>query len=129
MVRRPAGPWATTWPPSALITAAQSPCGSAWHSDPTRVPRVRTIGSAMRGAAAAIVGWRSGRSAGALEVGVPAQRTDVQGAVVGDAVVGEVGQVVDVDQQLGGGEAQLEQRDQALAAGQHLGLTLALVEQ
>ena len=129
IVRRPPGPWATTWPPSAVITAAQSPCGSAWHSEPTSVPRVRTIGSAIRGAAAVIVGCRSARTVGVLEVGMAAQRTDVQGAVVVDPVVGEVGQVVDVDQQLGRGEAQLEQGHQALAAGQHLGLTAALVEQ
>ena len=56
MVRRPLDPCATTWPPSAVTTDAQSPCGSAWHSEPTSVPRLRTIGSATSGAAAAIVG-------------------------------------------------------------------------
>ena len=70
-----------------------------------------------------------GEERGALEVGVPAQRADVQGAVGVDPVVGEVGQVVDVDEQLGRGEAELQQRHQALAAGQHLGLAVALVEQ
>ncbi len=57
MERRPRGPCATTEPPSASTTDAQSPCGSAWQSDPTSVPRLRTIGSAISGAAAAMVGW------------------------------------------------------------------------
>ena len=47
-------------------------------------------------------------------------------AVGVDPVVVEAGQVVDVDQQLGRGEAQLQQRHQALAAGEHLGLAAAL---
>ena len=29
----------------------------AWHREPTSVPRLRTIGSAISGAAEAIVGW------------------------------------------------------------------------
>ena len=57
MARLPRGPAAITEPPSASITDAQSPCGSAWHSEPTSVPRLRTSGSATSGAAAAIVGW------------------------------------------------------------------------
>ena len=56
MARLPPGPCATTEPPSATMTEAQSPCGSAWHSEPTSVPRLRTIGSAISGAAAAMVG-------------------------------------------------------------------------
>ncbi len=43
--------------------AAQSPWGSPWQTDPTKVPRVRTIGSATNGAAAAMVGWRSAMTA------------------------------------------------------------------
>jgi hypothetical protein len=36
---------------SAMATEAQSPCGSAWASDPPKVPRLRTSGSLMSGAA------------------------------------------------------------------------------
>ena len=57
---------------------------------------------------------------------MPAQRPDVQGAVGIPAVVAEAGDLVDVDQQLGGGEAQLQQRHQALPAGQHLRLAAGL---
>ena len=63
MLRRPRGPWATTDPPSASTTEAQSPCGSAWQSEPTRVPRLRTMGSAISGAAAAMVGCEDFSSA------------------------------------------------------------------
>ena len=114
MVRRPAGPCATTEPPSAVTTDAQSPCGSAWHSEPTRVPRVRTIGSAISGAAAAIVGWLLLQQVGALQVGVPAQRADAQRAVRVGPVVVQAGHVVDVHDQVRRREAQLHQRDQAL---------------
>ena len=129
MVRRPPAPCATTWPPSAVTTLAQSPCGSAWHSEPTRVPRLRTIGSAISGAAAAIVGCVAGSSAERSRVGVPAERADPEAAVGVLLVVVEAGQVVDVDEQLGAGEPELHQRHQALAAGQDLGLAVALLEQ
>ena len=91
-------PCATTCPPSAVTTDAQSPCGSAWHSDPTRVPRLRTIGSAISGAAAAIVGCRVASSDERSSVGVPAQRTDADRAVGVDPVVVQTREVVDVDE-------------------------------
>ena len=55
-----------------------------------------------------------------------AERADADRAVLLDAVVAEPGQLVDVDEQLGRGEAELQHRDQALAAGQHLGLATAV---
>ena len=42
--------------PSASITDPRSPDGSACASEPPIVPRLRTIGSEIIGAAAAIVG-------------------------------------------------------------------------
>ena len=89
MARLPPGPCAITEPPSASITEAQSPCGSAWHSDPTSVPRLRTSGSATSGAAAAIVGWVPLSRSGELQVGVPAERADAQAAVGVGPVVGQ----------------------------------------
>ena len=78
MARVPRGPRATTEPPSASTTEAQSPCGSAWHSEPTRVPRLRTMGSAISGAAAAMVGCvvfsRSERSRSACRHRAPMRR-------------------------------------------------------
>ncbi len=38
------------------MTEPKSPWGSAWHSEPTRVPWLRTMGSEISGAAAAMVG-------------------------------------------------------------------------
>src|SRR5262249_15432759 len=46
-----------------------------------------------------------------------------------DPVVVQPRQAVDVDQQLGVGEAQLQQRHQALAAGQHLRLAPTRLQQ
>jgi hypothetical protein len=89
------------------------------------VPRFRTSGSATSGAAAAIVGWVP-LSRSELEVGVPAERADAQAAVGVRPVVSQAGHVVDVDDHLRGGEAQLHHRHQALAAGQHLGVVAAV---
>jgi hypothetical protein len=62
-------------------------------------------------------------------MGVAAQRSDADGAVRLDSVVVEVGQVVDVDQELRGREAQLQQRDEALSPGEDLRLAAARLEQ
>ena len=74
-------------------------------------------------------GLAAGQDRGPLQSGMAAQRTDVEGAVGVDAVVVEIREVVDVDQQLGRGEAQLHQRHQALPPCQHLGLTSAGAQQ
>ena len=60
---------------------------------------------------------------------MPAQRTDVHRAVRAHLGVGQLSDLVDVDEELGGREPQLHEGDQALAAGQHLGLTAAVVQQ
>ena len=54
--RSPVELFSTTLAPSASITDPRSPEGSACASDPPIVPRFRTSGSAICGAAAAIVG-------------------------------------------------------------------------
>jgi len=64
-----------------------------------------------------------------LQVGVAAQRSDADRAVGLDAVVAEAGQVVDVDQELRCGETQLQQRDEALPAGEDFRLTAPALEQ
>src|SRR5579884_22793 len=56
ILRSPRRLRATMCPSSASTTAPQSPWGSAWHTLPTSVPRLRTSGSATRGAHAATVG-------------------------------------------------------------------------
>ena len=56
ITRSPCRLRATTLAPRASITEPQSPAGSAWASDPPRVPMLRISGSAICGAAAAIVG-------------------------------------------------------------------------
>jgi hypothetical protein len=66
-----------------------------------------------------------GEEVGVLEVDVPAQGADPDRAVGVDAVVGEPGQPVDVDEQVRVREAQLEHRHQALPAGEHLAVRAA----
>ncbi len=67
-------------------------------------------------------------SAGVLQVRVAHQRADPDGAVLdGDAV--QAGEVVEVDQVLGREEAGVHHRDQALPAGERLGVEAVLVEQ
>jgi hypothetical protein len=64
---------------------------------------------------------------GALELRVPCECADPDRPISIDPVVVQARDAVDVDEQLGRGEAQLEQRDQTLPAGQHLGLPAAIV--
>ncbi len=47
----PPGPRIVTSAAAASMTEAQSPCGSAWASEPHTVPWFRTIGSEIWGAA------------------------------------------------------------------------------
>src|SRR5207302_9732452 len=69
-----------------------------------------------------------GQQARALGGLVADQRTDAQGAVTLLEKV-QVLDLVDVDQVRRTGETKLEQRDQALAAGQHLTLITELIEE
>ena len=68
----------TTSAPRASITDPQSPAGSACASDPASVPRLRTTGSEISGAAAAITGYRDFRRSDAaswlLRASAPTRR-------------------------------------------------------
>jgi hypothetical protein len=59
---------------------------------------------------------------------VAAEGADADRAVGLDAELVEAGQVVDVDQELRGREAQLQQRNEALATGEDLRLAAARVQ-
>ena len=65
---------------------------------------------------------------GAEQFRVPGERADPQLALL-DPQVAELGEVVDVDQRLGLGQAELHHRDQAVPAGQHPGLRPELGQQ
>ena len=62
------------------------------------------------------------------ELGVAGHRPDGDGRAV-ETDVGQVGQVVDVDQHLGPGEPQLHHRQQAVAAGDEPGLRSVAFQQ
>ena len=55
-VRSPPGPRTTACAPSTSQTVDRSSAGSAWHSEPPSVPRLRTIGSAMTFSASRMIG-------------------------------------------------------------------------
>jgi hypothetical protein len=74
--------------------------------------------------------WARGREhRRMLEIGVAAQRTNANRAVGVDLVSIEARDLVDVDEHLGRGEPQLQQRDQALSPCQHLCLSAAVAQQ
>ena len=54
--RIPDGPRATQTAPSTPQTVVRSSAGSAWHSEPPTVPRLRTTGSAMTRSASRKIG-------------------------------------------------------------------------
>ena len=68
------------------------------------------------------------RPADSSSVGVPGQRADDEVVAV-DADVGELGEVVDVDQRVGSGQPQLHHRQQAVPAGDDPGLGAELLQQ
>ncbi len=55
ITRSPPAERATTSALTASITEFQSPSGSQWATEPHTVPRLRTSGSAIQGAAEAMV--------------------------------------------------------------------------
>ena len=80
------------------------------------MPRLRTTGSAITCSASRKSGKCSREQLGLQQVDVAGQRADPDlAALLAD--VGELGEVVDVDQVLGAGEPQLHHRQQAVAAG------------
>ena len=106
----------TTCALAAEQTAERSSAASAWHSEPPIVPRLRTTGSAITSSASRNSGKCCAQQVGLQQVDVPGQRADPDLAVL-LADVGELGEVVDVDQVLGVGQPQLHHRQQAVAAG------------
>ena len=68
------------------------------------------------------------RAATSSSVGVAGHRADAQLVAV-DADVGQLGEVVDVDEHLGPGQAELHHRQQAVAAGDQPGLGAVPFEQ
>ena len=56
IVRRPAGPSMTSSAESTSHTVVESSAGSAWQSEPPRVPRLRTTGSAITFSASCRIG-------------------------------------------------------------------------
>ena len=103
---------------AAVQTAERSSAASAWHSEPPIVPRLRTTGSAITFSASRNSGKCRASRSDFEQVHVAGQRADPDLAVL-LADVGQLGEVVDVDQVLGVGQAQLHHRQQAVAAGDH----------
>ena len=110
---RRAEPRMTICAPTAAHTADRSSDGSAWHSAPPIVPRLRTTGSAITRSASVKIASRRASSVGLEQVAVARHRADPDLAVVLADVAELVGQRVDVDHVLGRGEAQLHHRQQA----------------
>ncbi len=117
----------STWPSSSARTDGISPEGSAWAIEPTVVPRLRMTGWATlsrawrrRGSAA----WApSCRSSWACRTRAP-MRT----ASCVTSTSAEAGHPVDVHQVGRRGEAHVEDRDEALAAGEDLAVVAHLGE-
>ena len=115
--RSPSAPRITTCAFAAEQTAERSSAASAWHSEPPIVPRLRTTGSAIT-----CLGVAEQREALARAARTSSRSTcRVSAPILISpsclADVGELGEVVDVDQVLGVGEPQLHHRQQAVAAG------------
>ena len=124
----PFGPWATYVAPSASVVAGRSEAGSAWAIEPPIVPRWRTCGSPTWLAAWASSGTCSCEQIGVLDVHVAGERAD-RDVVAGVADVRQVAQPADVDEHRRLGQAQLHQRQQAVAAGEELGLVAVLADE
>ena len=115
MVRSPFTLRQTSEARVAMRTAGQSDDGSAWAQEPPIVPQLRTCGSPMPPAASWTTAIARGDGGVRRQAGVGHAGTDAQLAILlGDAV--EPRHVADVDHQRGRREAQLQERQQAVAA-------------
>ena len=107
--------------PSASATAGYSAAGSAWAIEPPTVPRLRICGWAIQ--RVALVQQRLALAHERRSLDRPLGRHGADGEpAVRLADVVEVGDPAEVEQQLRTREPHVEQRHQALAAGQDLGL-------
>ena len=110
------------------MVAGRSDAGSAWAIEPPIVPRWRTCGSPTWLGGVRQQRHVLGEHVGRLDVRVPRQRADGDVvAVVAD--VRQVAQAADVDEHARLGQAQLHQRQQAVAAGEELGLVAVLADE
>ena len=94
------GPRITTLAFNAAHTARRSSAASAWHSEPPIVPRLRTTGSAITSSASREHRRPLRQQLGVQQLRVARQRADPD-LVAFLADVGELVQIVDVDQVLG----------------------------
>ena len=119
--RSPPAPRITHSASSVVHTADRSSDGSAWHSEPPSVPRLRTTGSAITRSASRKIGKRaasaSDSSSSRCRVSAPIRICVRLDRDVAELVV----QVVDVDQVLEVGQPQLHHRQQAVPAGDEPG--------
>ena len=111
----------------AISAAGQSDAGSAWATEPPIVPQLRTCGSPMP--AGQFLDHRIVVADDHVLVDLAMRRpgADPQVVVGLDDPV-EPADRLEVDQHPGLAEAELQQRDQAVAAGEELGLALSLVQ-
>ena len=115
---RPTGPRTRQTAPRTVQTVVRSSAGSAWHSEPPIVPRLRTTGSAITRSASRKIGHTAASSSDSSTCrcrAIAPIRTSVGSAPSTD-VSQFGGQVVDVDEVFGIGEAQLHHRQQAVPA-------------
>ncbi len=108
-----------TEPPSRASTIGISAAASACTSEPTVVPRLRIVGMGDLRQRERDQRLRASYVGRGEHVGVTRERPDAY-AVRGGLDPGQVGQAVDVDQGGRCGEPHVEQRHQALPAGQDL---------
>ena len=119
-VRRPEGPAMSRVAFRQAATAGSSAAGSAWARLPHTVPRLRSSRWPTQGSAMASSGTAA--AAGSLlDAALADRRAEVEG-VVGQGQLVEASDGVDVDENGGAAEAHGQDRDQRLAAGQHLAL-------
>ena len=113
--------------PAAMRTAGQSDAGSAWATEPPIVPQLRTCGSPMR--RGDVLEHRVVVADDRVLVDLPVGRpgADAQVVVRLDDGVHAV-DVAKVDEQCRLREPELDQRDEAVAAGKQLGLAFAVLE-
>ena len=109
-------------------TAGQSDAGSAWATEPPIVPQLRTCGSPIAAGhvveqRVAVADDRRPRGSGGGSPGRRCARSSSVSTMPSSPV-----DVAEVDEERRLGEPELDQRDEAVAAGQELGLALAVLE-
>ena len=117
MVRLPEELWATTCARAASITEFQSPSGSQWATEPHTVPRLRTSGSEIQGAADATTPTDPASADRTMSLW-RARGANAKGPVV-TVHIGEAPDPVDINQMGGRGQAKLHHGDETLPSGQH----------